>query len=69
MSAFLDTVNAASVAIILAVCVEMAKDSIKDWRGIVIALAGLAVTLRFKKINTAFIVSGGAACGYLLSMI
>lgn len=69
MSAFLDTVNVASVAIILAVCVEMGKDSISDWRGVVIACAGFAVTMLFKNINTAFIVLGGALLGYLLHFI
>ncbi len=69
MSAFLDTVNVASVAIILAVCVQMGKDAINDWRGIVIALAGFTVTMLFKNINTAFIVLGGAVLGYLLHFI
>lgn len=69
MSSFLDTVNAASVSIILVVCVEMGKDSIQDWRGIVIAIAGFIITVLYKKINTAFIVLGGAILGYLLTMI
>ena len=66
MSAFLDTVNMASVAIILAVCVNMGKESITDWRTIAIAIAGFIVSFTFKKINSAFIVLGGAALGYIL---
>jgi len=69
MSVFLDTVNMASVAIILAVCVEMGKDSISDWRTILIAVTSLIVTLAFKKMNTAFVIIGGAGMGYLLSLI
>lgn len=69
MSAFLDTVNVASVAIMLAVCVGMAKESIQDWRTILIAVLGLALTLVFKKLNTAFIVLGGALAGYLLYLL
>jgi len=69
MSAFLDTVNVASVAIILAICVEMGKDSIQDWRGIVIAVAGFGVAIFFKKLNSAFIVLGGAVAGYLLHFV
>lgn len=69
MSAFLDTVNVASVSIILVVCVEMGKDSIRDWRGITIAIAGFAITLAFKNLNTAFIVLGGTITGYLLSLV
>ena len=66
MSAFLDTVNVASIALILAVCVDMGKSSITDWKTILIALAGLMVSLAFKKLNSAFVVLGGSALGYLL---
>ena len=69
MSAFLDTVNIVSVAIILAVCVEMGKVSITDWKSILIAIVGFIVAMRFKKINSAFIVFGGAVFGYLLWII
>lgn len=66
MSAFLDTVNVASVAIILAVAIEMGKETFLDWRTIVIAGFGFFVTFYFRKLNTAFVVLGGAAMGYLL---
>jgi chromate transporter len=66
MSAFLDTVNVASIALILAVCVDMGKSSINDWKTILIAIIGLAVSLTFKKLNSAFVVLGGSVLGYLL---
>ena len=69
MSAFLDTVNMAAVAIILAVCVEMARVAITGWKTILIALAGFVVMLLFKRLNTAWVVLGGAIGGYLLSYI
>lgn len=69
MSAFLDTVNVAAVALILAVCIEMGRDTIQDWRAILIAVSSLGVTLTFKKLNTAFVVLGGAVSGYILSLI
>jgi chromate transporter len=69
MSAFLDTVNVASIAIILAVLVEMSRETLLDWRMILIAVTSFAVTFYFKKINTAFIVIGGAALGYLLQLL
>lgn len=69
MSAFLDTVNVVSVAIILAVCLEMGKASITDWRTTLIAIAGFTVTIKFKKLNSAFVVIGGAVTGYLLSLL
>jgi chromate transporter len=66
MSVFLDTVNMVSVAIILAVCVDMARDSVTNWKTGLIAVAGFAVTMGFKKLNTAFVILGGAVAGYLL---
>jgi chromate transporter, chromate ion transporter (CHR) family len=69
MSAFLDAVNMASVAIILAVCVDIGKAAILDWKTTLIAIAGFVVCIVFKKINTAFIILGGAVAGYLLSMV
>jgi chromate transporter len=69
MSAFLDSVNIAAVAVILAVCVEMGKLAITDWKTIVIAVAGFATAILFKKLNTAWIILGGAVLGYLLWLI
>ncbi len=65
-AAFLDAVNVASVAIIIAVCWVMAKDAVADWRGILIGLLSLVITFVFKKVNSAFIVAGSAVLGYLL---
>lgn len=69
MSAFLNMVNAASIALILAICIEMGKSSVTNWRTILIALLGFATTIVFPKINSAFIIIGGALSGYLLSLI
>jgi chromate transporter len=69
MSAFLDTVNVASIALILAVCVDMGKSSIVDWKTIMIAILGFAVSLTFKKFNSAFVVLGGSVLGYLLWLL
>ena len=68
-SAFLDTVNVASIAIILAVVIEMSRQTLLDWRTIVIAVLSFMVTFYFKKLNTAFIIMGGALLGYLLFLI
>jgi chromate transporter, chromate ion transporter (CHR) family len=69
MGAFLDSVNIVSVAIILAVVVEMSKETLLDWRSIAIALISFFITFSYKSINTAFIVVGGAVLGYLLLML
>lgn len=68
-SAFLDAVNAASVAMIVAVCFEMGKDAVTDWRTILIAIAGLFVAFGYRKINSIFVVLGGSFLGYLLALI
>ena len=69
MSAFLDTVNIVSIAIILSVIVEMGRSTLLDWRTIVIAIISFIVTFYFKKLNTAFIILGGAILGYVLALI
>lgn len=68
-SAFLDAVNVASVAIIVAVCFDMGKETITDWRTIFIAVLSIAITFRHRKINSAFIVLGGSLIGYSLTLI
>lgn len=69
MAAFLDTVNIASVAIIAAVCVEMTRAAVTDWRTVLIGILSLGVVFFFPKVNTAFIVLGGALAGYLLHLL
>lgn len=66
--AFLDAVNVAAVALILAVCIIMGKATLTGWRTIVIAISSLMVVFVFKKMNSAYIVLGGALLGYLLSL-
>lgn len=68
-SIFLDAVNVASIAIILSVCFTMGKDTINDWRTVLIALLSIVLTFGFRKINSAFIVFGGALIGYVLTFM
>ncbi|HMB61861.1 MAG TPA: chromate efflux transporter [Eudoraea sp.] len=69
ISAFLDAVNVAAVALIIAVCIEMGVDSITDWRTIAIALVSLMAVFVFKRMNNAFIVLGGAILGFVLTLV
>jgi chromate transporter len=69
IAVFLDAVNIAAVAVIVAVCVEMGKDTLTDWRAILIAVISLISVFVFKKMNSAFIVIGGALLGYILTLI
>lgn len=68
-STFLDAVNVASVAVIIAVCYEMGKESITDWRTILIAMTSLILTFGFRKVNSAFVVLGGSLAGFLLTRV
>ena len=68
-SAFLDAVNVASIAIIAVICYQLGKETISDWRTILIAILSLAVVFGFKKINSALVVLGGSGLGYILSFI
>ncbi|MGO4822539.1 MULTISPECIES: chromate efflux transporter [unclassified Flavobacterium] len=63
---FLDAVNVASIAIIVAICYRMGSDSIVDWRTALILISSTIATFRIPKINSAFIVLFGAVAGYLL---
>ncbi|MEL1240225.1 chromate efflux transporter [Flavobacterium flavipallidum] len=68
-SVFLDAVNVASVAIIISICIQMGAETITDWRTIVIAIVGIIIAFSFRKINSAFIVVGGAFLGYVLTLV
>jgi chromate transporter len=47
----------------------MGRATLLDWRTILIAMISFFITSYFKKMNTAFIVSGGALLGYLLTLL
>jgi len=68
-SVFLDAVNVSSVAIIISICIQMGRDTITDWRTILIAILSLVISFYYRKINSAFIVVGGAFLGYLLMFL
>ena len=67
ISAFLDAVNIAAVALIAFVGIEMVQDAVSDWKAFAIMGLSLLVVFGFKKLNSAYIVLGGALLGYLLS--
>jgi len=69
LSAFLDAVNVASVAVMMVVCLEMGKEIITDWRTMLIAFSSIAITFGYRKINSAFVVLGSSLFGYLLFQI
>lgn len=68
-SAFLDAVNVASIAIIAAICYQLGKETILDWRTILIAIVSLTLVFGYRKINSGLVVIGGSGLGYILSLI
>lgn len=68
-SVFLDAVNAASVAIIISVCISMGIETVNDWRTILIAVVCLVISFGYRKINSALIVVLGSGMGYLLTLL
>ena len=67
MAAFLDAVNVAAVALMAAVTINLGRETLVNWPAWVIA--GLAALLTFRfKLNSAWLVAGGALLGYLLNL-
>ena len=69
ITVFLDSINIAAVAVILGVSFEMIKETIIDWRMMLIAIISIVFVFLFKKINSALIVLGGGVLGYLLTYV
>jgi chromate transporter len=68
-AAFLNAVNVASISLILVVCYQMGRDSIGNWRTILIAVSSILILFTFKKLNSAVIILGGSLAGYLLMLL
>lgn len=65
---FLDSVNVAAVAVMLAVLVIMAREILVEWQSILIAI--VAVFLTFKtKVSTIWTIVIGAVLGFVLIML
>ena len=66
---FLDSVNVAAVAVMLAVLWVMAKETLTDWRMAVIAIVSVILVFGFKKVSVIWGIVIGAVLGYLLTFI
>ncbi len=65
---FLDSVNVAAVAVMIAVLLIMAKETLIEWQSIVIAI--IAVLITFKtKISTIWTIVIGAVLGFMLTTL
>ena len=65
LSKFLDAVNVSAIAVMFVVGIKLGAEVLIDWSTIVIALLSAAAFLTIKKLNSAYIILGGAVLGYL----
>ena len=68
-SSFLDAVNISALSIMISATVHLSEQTLLDLKSILIAVLSGAVVLKFRKLNSAYIVLGGAMVGYLLYQI
>ncbi|MEP2937529.1 MAG: chromate efflux transporter [Gilvibacter sp.] len=66
---FLDSVNVAAVAVMLAVLIVMGKETLIGWKPIAIALLSALLLFGPKKISPIWVIIIGAFCGYLLEVL
>ncbi len=69
LQAFLNGVNVAAVAVMVVVSVKMGESILINWQTIAIALLSFGIYFSVKKMNTLWIILGGAILGYLFSFI
>ncbi len=68
LSAFLDAVNVAAVALMIAVTIELGASTLTTWQAWLIALLAAVAALRFR-VNAAWLVLGGAVLGWVVLQI
>jgi chromate transporter len=66
--AFLDGVNVASLALMAAVSFQLARSALVDWLTVSLAAVSAVLLLRFR-INSAWLVLGGAVIGIVASLL
>jgi chromate transporter len=67
-AAFLDGVNAASLALMAVVTAQLGAGALVDWPTVGLAVAAGVLLIRYK-FNSAWLVLGGAAIGWVLKFL
>ena len=66
---FLDSINVAAVAIMLAVLITMSQQTLVDWQATFIAVLSGLLIFKFKKVSVMWVLIIGAIVGYVLAFI
>ncbi|NND62306.1 MAG: chromate efflux transporter [Flavobacteriaceae bacterium] len=69
LSYFLDSVNVAAVAIMLSVLFVMGKETLIDWRSILIAAVSTILVIWVKRVSVVWVIIIGSVLGYTLALI
>jgi chromate transporter len=69
LSKFLDSVNVSALAVMLVVSLKLGAEVLIDWQTWVIAFLSAAAFFMINKINSAYIILGGAIMGYLFYIV
>ena len=67
-AAFLDAINVCSLGLMAAVSLKLGTATLRTWPAVVIALVAALVAMRWK-VNSTWLVVGGAVAGWLLSLL
>jgi chromate transporter len=66
---FLNSINIAAVAVMLAVLITMSQQTLVDWRAALIVSISTLLVFKFKKISVIWVIVIGAVLGYILSFV
>jgi chromate transporter len=64
----LDGVNAAAIALMAGVTMQLGAKAIVDWPTALLAIAALVALLRYR-LNSSLVIAAGAACGALVALL
>lgn len=68
LGALLDGVNVAALGLMAAVTVELGRDALVDWVTVALAIAAAVLLIRFK-VNSTWLILGGAVVGLFTSLV
>ncbi len=69
LASFLDGVNVAAVAVMLAACIQLGSTIVQDWRSVIIGVVSFLLVFYYPKLNTMWIVVGSAVAGWGLGLL